>query len=153
MRLFHPWGFPGESTGVGCHFLLQRIFPTQGSKLVSHIVGRCFTFWATRELICIVAQVVKCLQCGRPRFPFLSCNMLIFSIFTAPKLWGIFFFLNTHCSLSSYFSWERDLLDIMLSFLLPPILKILLIFFYFWNLFYIFHCFISKNFLPTEKLK
>ena len=22
--------FPGKSTGVGCHFLLQRIFPTQG---------------------------------------------------------------------------------------------------------------------------
>ena len=24
--------FPGKSTGVGWHFLLQRIFPTQGSK-------------------------------------------------------------------------------------------------------------------------
>ena len=23
---------PGKSTGVGCHFLLQRIFPTQGSN-------------------------------------------------------------------------------------------------------------------------
>ena len=28
--LLHPWNFPGKSTGVGCHFLLQRIFPTQG---------------------------------------------------------------------------------------------------------------------------
>ena len=27
------WGSPGKSTGVGCHFLLQRIFPTQGSNL------------------------------------------------------------------------------------------------------------------------
>ena len=27
------WDFPGESTGVGCHFLLQGIFPTQGSNL------------------------------------------------------------------------------------------------------------------------
>ena len=26
-----PWDFPGKNTGVGCHFLLQRIFPTQGS--------------------------------------------------------------------------------------------------------------------------
>ena len=33
-RLLHPWNFPGKSTGVGCHFLLQRIFPTQGSNLV-----------------------------------------------------------------------------------------------------------------------
>ena len=27
------FGSPGKSTGVGCHFLLQRIFPTQGSNL------------------------------------------------------------------------------------------------------------------------
>jgi len=27
-----PWGFPGKNTGVGCHFLLQGIFPTQGSN-------------------------------------------------------------------------------------------------------------------------
>ena len=25
-------GFPGKSTGVGCHFLFQGIFPTQGSN-------------------------------------------------------------------------------------------------------------------------
>ena len=25
--------FPGRNTGVGCHFLFQRIFPTQGSNL------------------------------------------------------------------------------------------------------------------------
>ena len=29
---FCPWGFPGKNTGVGCHFLLQGIFPTQGSN-------------------------------------------------------------------------------------------------------------------------
>ena len=31
-RLLRPWDFPGNSTGVGCHFLLQGIFPTQGSN-------------------------------------------------------------------------------------------------------------------------
>ena len=31
-RLLHPWGCPGKNTGVGCHFLLQGIFPTQGSN-------------------------------------------------------------------------------------------------------------------------
>ena len=31
-RLLHPWDFPGKNTGVGCHFLLQKIFPTQGSN-------------------------------------------------------------------------------------------------------------------------
>ena len=28
-RLLCPWVSPGKNTGVGCHFLLQRIFPTQ----------------------------------------------------------------------------------------------------------------------------
>ena len=31
-RLLCPWDFPGKVTGVGCHFLLQGIFPTQGSN-------------------------------------------------------------------------------------------------------------------------
>ena len=31
-RLLHPWNFPGKRTGVGCHFLLQGIFPTQESN-------------------------------------------------------------------------------------------------------------------------
>ena len=29
-RLLCPWDFPGKNTGVGCHFLLHGIFPTQG---------------------------------------------------------------------------------------------------------------------------
>ena len=28
-----PWYFPSKSTGVGCHFLLQGIFPTLGLNL------------------------------------------------------------------------------------------------------------------------
>ena len=31
-RLLCPRDFPGKNTGVGCHFLLQGIFPTQGSN-------------------------------------------------------------------------------------------------------------------------
>ena len=27
-----PWDFPGQNTGVSSHFLLQGIFPTQGSN-------------------------------------------------------------------------------------------------------------------------
>ena len=33
---------------MGCHILLQGIFPTQGLNPVSHIVDRRFTIWATR---------------------------------------------------------------------------------------------------------
>ena len=32
-RLLCLWDFPGKNTGVGCHFLLQGIFLTQGSNL------------------------------------------------------------------------------------------------------------------------
>ena len=32
-RLPCPWNFPGKNTEVGCHFLLQGIFPTQGLNL------------------------------------------------------------------------------------------------------------------------
>ena len=28
--LLCPWDFPGKNTGVGCHALLQGVFPTQG---------------------------------------------------------------------------------------------------------------------------
>ena len=42
-RLLCPWDFPGENTGVGCHFLLQEIFPTRGSNPGLHIADRRFT--------------------------------------------------------------------------------------------------------------
>ena len=32
-RLLCPWDSPGTNTGVGCHFLLQGIFLTQGLNL------------------------------------------------------------------------------------------------------------------------
>ena len=36
-RLLCPCNSPGKTTGVSCHFLLQRIFPTQGLNLgLSH---------------------------------------------------------------------------------------------------------------------
>ena len=31
-RLLCPWDSPGKNTGVGCHAVLQGIFPTQGSN-------------------------------------------------------------------------------------------------------------------------
>ena len=44
-RLLCPWDSPGESTGGGCRFLLQGIFPTQDqtcTSCVSCIAGRFF---------------------------------------------------------------------------------------------------------------
>ena len=39
----------GKNTGVGCHALLQGIFPIQGSNQVSGNAGKFFTLWTTRE--------------------------------------------------------------------------------------------------------
>ena len=47
-RLLHPWDFPGKSTGVGRHFPLQGILPTQGlNPDLPHC--RQMLYWATRE--------------------------------------------------------------------------------------------------------
>ena len=41
--------FPGKNTGVGCQFLLQGIFPTQGSKLGLLHCRQMLYHWAVRE--------------------------------------------------------------------------------------------------------
>ena len=47
-RLLHPWDFPGKSIGVGCRFLLQGIFPSQGLNPHFPRYSRRFTVWATQ---------------------------------------------------------------------------------------------------------
>ena len=45
-RLLCPWNSPGKNTGVGCHSLLQGIFPTQDGSHISctpTLAGRLFT--------------------------------------------------------------------------------------------------------------
>ena len=60
------WGywspiFPGKNTGVGCHFLLQGIFPTQGWNL-------CLLHWQVDSLPLSHLGIPKChmtsLVCG-----------------------------------------------------------------------------------------
>jgi hypothetical protein len=45
-RLLCPWDSPGKNTGVGCHALLQRIFPTQRLNLYF----LCFLCWQAGSL-------------------------------------------------------------------------------------------------------
>ena len=69
-------GFPGKSTGVGCHFLLQRIFPAQWSNL-----GLLHCRWILYQLsyqgspsicFCTVTEscVIPCdpMDCSTPGF-------------------------------------------------------------------------------------
>ena len=51
-RLLCPWGFPGKNTDMDFHFLVQRIFLTQGLNLhllSSALAGRFLTISATWE--------------------------------------------------------------------------------------------------------
>ena len=62
-----------QARKLGCHFLLQGIFPTQGLNLhwtvwVSFIVGRLFSGWATREVWLWSSDVLTLLW--NPLMPF-----------------------------------------------------------------------------------
>ena len=43
--LLCPWNFSGKTTGVGCHFLFQGIFPIQGTNL-----GLLYCRWILYQL-------------------------------------------------------------------------------------------------------
>ena len=44
----HSWGSPGRNIGMGCHALLQGIFPTQG--LNPHFYVSCIGRWVLLPL-------------------------------------------------------------------------------------------------------
>ena len=46
-KLLCSWDSPGKSTGMRCHFLLQRIFPTQGLNLKPPALQADFFFFTT----------------------------------------------------------------------------------------------------------
>ena len=61
-RLLCPWGFPSKNTGVGCHFLLQGIFLTQGSNPHRLHLLRCrqiLYHWTTGEVGAIITKYHK----------------------------------------------------------------------------------------------
>ena len=53
-------GFPGKNTGAGCHFLLQGLFPTQGSNL--HLLR--LLHWQANSLL--LAPLGKPFHCATP---------------------------------------------------------------------------------------
>ena len=50
------WNFPGKNTGVGCHFLLQRIFPAQGWN--PHLL--CLLHWQVDSLLLALPRKPSC---------------------------------------------------------------------------------------------
>ena len=72
LRLLWPQDFPGKNTGVGCHFLLQGIFLTQGPE----ISISSFFCYRKKELFC--GQVL-------PKH-FSSFSSLPLILFSLPRL-------------------------------------------------------------------
>ena len=67
-RHLQPWNFPGKNTGVGAISFSRVSSRPRVWTQVSHIAGRRFTVWATKEAL-TVAEFKNCL----------------FFYFTAPK--------------------------------------------------------------------
>ena len=49
-RLLCQWDFSSKNTGVGCHFLLQGIFPTPDQTQVSCIGRQILYHWVTSKV-------------------------------------------------------------------------------------------------------
>ena len=84
--------FSGKNTGMGCHFLLQEIFPTQGSH--SHLL--CLLHWKVNSLLLP--------HLGWPLYkgPWYKCALSSF----LPWRTVTFFFLNQEVESSLLVAWE-----------------------------------------------
>ena len=102
-RLLCPWDFPGKDTGMGCHFLLQGIFPIQG--LNPRLLCRFFTDWAAREALRNIMYVWYFMS---------SCTAysFFFSLFSQSNNLGIqlFYYNSFFAKLWKYFIGLRCLI-------------------------------------------
>ena len=60
----YPWKSPGKNSGVGSHFLLQRIFPTKGSNpglLYCRQVLYHLNYQEAIEITSLTLEFIKCL--------------------------------------------------------------------------------------------
>ena len=79
-RLFHPWDFPGKSTGLGCHCLLPN-FLEEFSSLSHYIFFSPLYFFAliTKEdLLYLSLLFFETLHLNDYIFPFLPYFLLLF---------------------------------------------------------------------------
>ena len=90
-RLLCPWDSPGQNAGVGCHALLQGIFPTRGSNLLLPKLlhdRQILYHWATWEGLCLAlvtlcvtpggfCSVKRCVHCWKEETRMSGVNMFI----------------------------------------------------------------------------
>ena len=92
-RLLCPWNSPGKNTGIGCHALLQGIFPTQGSS--------------PGLLHC--GQILSCLSyLGSPKIISHSSStlLLLFSLQSFVSIYVLPIFLLYFPSLARKLTWD-----------------------------------------------
>ena len=97
-RLPCPWDFPGQDVGVGCHSLLQGIFPTQGSN-----VGLLHR----RQILYHLSHQGS------------TINYIIFFIFFSARI--TWFWKGTRTAkmkTPAFFTWDVTLMEVKKSFLL-----------------------------------
>ena len=66
-RLLGPWDCPGKNTGVGCHALLQGIFPTQGLNVGLLHCRRIVDRLSRRKPHLAVCDPIKRMRVKRPQ--------------------------------------------------------------------------------------
>ena len=77
-RLLCPWDFPGENTGVGCHFLLWGIFPTHCiDRRILYLQATRLFYYENFQTYIIVKRTVQRTQ---------SCPPLILNTFVLSSL-------------------------------------------------------------------
>ena len=87
-RLLCPWNSADKSTGVGCHFLLQGVFPSRDQTSVSCFGRRVLYHWATCKVLFKVAPEAFFIHVGvwdpcRPGFTHRLHHCLAVCVFLA----------------------------------------------------------------------
>ena len=107
VRLLCPGDIPGKSTGVGCHFLLQGIFLTQGSK--PGLLQTLSTTWASREAL--ILQMLLCIL----DIQFRLCLLLTLLLNSIPSAHPDHFSRNPTYAYQSFIGSRRKREPISLS--------------------------------------
>ena len=97
-----PWDSPGKNTGVGCHALLQGIFPTQGPK--PHFLG--LLHWQV-VLYCLRHLGSRLKSCVSLRASCVRGQILISDSLLCGYWWFIFFLKLCISGTSLVAQWLR----------------------------------------------
>ena len=90
-RLLCLWNFPGKNTGMGCHFLLQEIFPAQE-------LNPCLLHWQVdSEGKVHIHHATKDSLCTFAAYPFI-CAWIHISVNVLCYYVSIFWNFTTKCS-------------------------------------------------------